>query len=412
MRYQYIAVNASRRKTRGSISAADKSEALEQLLGNGLTALSLEDESGGDGTESIWEKDIFTQDIHKAKVPKKLLLNMLNQMALMMKAGVSLIMAMDVMIDGQKDRTFRKILQEIKQDLLGGKTFSSSMEKFRAFPEMIVSMVRSGEENGRLDTAFERCASIQENEMSLTAKLRSAMIYPAILLSLTVVLLVVMNTLVLPSFAGIFEQFGAELPALTKGVIAVSNFIINRWYVIVGVIAAVVAGYKTARRVSADFVLRTDAAKLRAPLVGNVLRLSLIARFSRVMASLVDAGVNVVHSLEIARNIVPNRLIQTQLNQMIEDVKVGVAINASMARFPTFDSLLVSMTKAGEESGMLGDSFAKMAELYEQRAGESTKRMTALMEPIMTIVIAVIIGTVIISIVMPMFGMYSVVSKG
>lgn len=337
---------------------------------------------------------------------------MLNQMALMMKAGVSLIMAMDVMIDGQKDRTFKRILQEMKQDLLSGMTVSSSMSKFRVFPEMSVSMIRSGEENGRLDTAFERCAATQENEMSLSSKLHSAMIYPCILLGLTVVLLVVMNTLVLPSFAGIFRQFGADLPGLTKGVIAVSDFIITKWYLVVGTIAAVILAYKTARRFSDGFVLWTDTFKLRFPLVGNVLRLSLIARFCRVMASLVDAGVNVVHSLEISRDIVSNRLIQTQLSQIVEDVKVGVAINASMSRFSTFDPLLVSMIKAGEESGMLGDSLSKMADLYEQRTKESTKRMTSLLEPVMTIVIAVIVGTVIISIVLPMFGMYSVVSKG
>ncbi len=405
-------MGANRRRTRGKITASDKNEALERLLGSGLTALSLEAEGGAAGEkEAFWEKDIFAQDIHKAKVPKKLLLNMLNQMALMMKAGVSLIMAMDVMIEGQKDRTFRKILQEMKQDLLGGITVSASMSKFRAFPEMIVSMIRSGEENGRLDTAFERCALIQENEMTLVGKMRSAMIYPCLLLGLTVVLLIVLNTMVLPSFAGIFKQFGANLPALTLNVIAVSNFMIHRWYVIVGTVVGVVAAYKAARRFSGSFVLRTDALKLRFPVIGNVLRLSLIARFSRVMASLVEAGVNVVHSLEIARDIVPNRLIQTQLSQIVEDVKVGVAINASMARFPTFDSLLVSMTKAGEESGMLSDSFGKMAELYDQRANESTKRMTALMEPIMTIIIAVVIGTVIISVVQPMFGIYGIVSK-
>ena len=405
-------MNVNRRRTRGTINASDKNEAIEQLLSGGLTVLSLNAESGAGGTKSLWEKDIFTKDIHRAKVSGKVLLNMLNQMALMMKAGVSLIMAMDVMIDGQKDRTYKKILQEMRQDLLNGMTVSSSMSKFRAFPEMVVSMIRSGEENGRLDTAFERCAAIQESEMSLSSKLRSSMIYPCILLGLTVVLLIVMNTLVLPSFAGIFKQFGADLPALTKSVIAVSDFVINRWYVIVGTVAAVILAYKIARRLSNDFVLHTDSFKLRFPIFGNVLRLSLLSRFCRVMASLVDAGVNVVHSLEISRDIVPNRLIQTQLGGIIEDVKVGVAINASMARFPTFDSLFVSMTRAGEESGMLGDSFNKMSELYQQRAQESAKRMTALLEPIMTVIIAVIIGTVIISIVLPMFGMYSVVSKG
>lgn len=361
--------------------------------------------------QSIWEKDLFQTDIHKVKIPKKLLLNMLNQMALMMKAGVSLIMAMNVMIDGEKDKNFRKILQEMRQDLLGGMQLSDSMAKFRAFPEMFISIVRAGEENGRLDEAFDRCAALQESAMSITAKLRSALIYPGILFALTIALIIVMNVLVLPSFEGIFEQFDASLPALTVGVMAVSKFIMTRWYVIIAVIVAAFAAYKAGRHFSPSFVLRTDTLKLRFPIIGEVLRLSLLARFSRVMSSLVNAGVNVVHSLEISAKVVQNRLIQDSIMDMIEDVKVGVAIHTSMKRFSVFDSLMVSMVKAGEETGLLGDSLGKVAGLYESRSNESTKRMTALLEPIMTIIIAVIVGTVIISIVMPMFGMYSVVSQ-
>lgn len=376
-----------------------------------MTALSIRDAEKEGKQEKLWEKELFEVDIHKAKISRKLLLNMLNQMALMMRAGVSLVMAMDVMIDGQKDKAFRKILQEMRQDLLGGKTITDSMTKFRAFPEMVVSMVRSGEENGRLDEAFERCAALQESSMTLTSKLRSAMIYPCILLVLTLALVIVMNTLVLPSFAGIFTQMGARLPALTRGVMAVSDFIMYRWFVVVAVIAAIIGGYKAARHFSPDFVQKSDWFKLRFPIIGEVFRLSLLSRFSRVMASLVEAGVNVVHSLEIAARVVPNRLLQKNIGEIIEDVKVGVAINVSMSRFPVFDSLLVSMVKAGEETGMLGDSLGKVAEMYEQRANESTKRMTTLLEPAMTIVIALVVGTVIISIVMPMFGLYSVVSK-
>lgn len=337
---------------------------------------------------------------------------MLNQMALMMKAGVSLTLAMDVMIDGQRDKAFRKILREIKKDLLGGMTVSASMAKFLAFPELIVSMVQSGEENGRLDTAFERCTSILEKEMLLTSKIRGAMIYPCVLLCLTVALTVLLNLVVLPSFAGVFRQFGADLPSLTKGVIAVSDFLITRWYVVAGVLFALVFSYKTARRTSGEFRLKTDSLKLKAPLIGEVLRQSLLCRFCRVMASLIDAGVDVVRSLKISLDIVSNRFLQTQIGRMIEDVQVGVAINVSMARFPTFDTLLVSMVRAGEESGMLGDSLKRMADLYEQQTEASTKRMTSLLEPAMTVVIAVIVGTVIISIVMPMFGMYSVISGG
>lgn len=394
------------------ITASDKNEAIEQLLNSGLTVLELNPEEDANQAESVWQKDLGSKDIHKVKVSKKVLLSMLNQMSLMMKAGVSLTLAMDVMIDSQKDKKFKKILQEIKKDLLSGTTISASMAKFRAFPELIISMVQSGEENGRLDTAFERCTSILEKEMLLTSKIRGAMIYPIILLCLTVALMIILNVIVLPNFASVFKQFGADLPALTKGVIAVSNFLMTRWYVVIAVIFLILFSYKFARRTSKEFLLKTDSLKLKFPLIGEVTRQSLTARFCRVMASLVEAGVDVVHSLKISRDIVSNHLIQMQLDQIMEDVKVGIAINVSMSRFPTFDTLLVSMIRAGEESGMLGDSLKKMADLYEQQTEESTKRMTSLMEPIMTVIIAVLVGTVIISIVMPMFGMYSVISKG
>lgn len=376
---------------------------------NGLTVLNLHPMGGTNNAASIWEKDLGSSDIHKAKVKKKLLLNMLNQMALMLHAGVSLTMAMDVMIGSQTDKTFKRILQEMRQDLLGGKTFTASMSKFRAFPELVVSMVRSGEENGRLDTAFEHCASILEKEMALSSKLRGATIYPCLLLILVIVLIVVMNIFVLPSFSEVFQQFGADLPALTKGVIAVSNFIIHGWFIIVGTVAGLIIAYKFARR-SPNFRRQSDAAKLKFPLAGEMMRISLTARFCRVMASLIDAGVNVVQALRISRDIVTNRLIQTQLDQVIEDVKVGLPINVSLSRFSTFDPLFISMVKAGEESGMLGDSFSKLADLYEQQTDVYTKRLTSLMEPIITIIIAVIVGTVVISIVLPMFGMYSVIS--
>lgn len=375
-----------------------------------MTVLNLRPMGGTNSVASIWEKDLGSSDIHKAKIKKKLLLNMLNQMALMLHAGVSLTMAMDVMIGSQTDKTFKRILQEMRQDLLGGKTFTASMSKFRAFPELVVSMIRSGEENGRLDTAFEHCASILEKEMDLSSKLRGATIYPCLLFILVIVLIIVMNIFVLPSFAEVFQQFGADLPALTKGVIAVSNFIIHDWFIIVGTVAGLIAAYKCARRSSPDFRRQSDAAKLKFPLAGEMMRVSLTARFCRVMASLIDAGVNVVHALRISRDIVTNRLIQTQLDQVIEDVKVGLPINVSLSRFSTFDPLFISMVKAGEESGMLGDSFSKLADLYEQQTDVYTKRLTSLMEPIITIIIAVIVGTVVISIVLPMFGMYSVIS--
>lgn len=410
MRYEYKAVDSARKTTRGSISAEDLGEAIDQILGSGLTVVELTGQESRGKDLPFWQLEIGEKDLHRQKIPKKKLLSLLTQMALMMKAGVSLSMAMSVMIDGQKDRVLRRILEEMQQDLYSGVPISESMKKFRAFPELIVSMVQSGEENGRLDTAFERCASITEKEISLSSKIRGATGYPLFLLLLTVGLTIVMSTVVLPNFEEVFREFGADLPAITVAVMAFSNFLTTRWYAVLGAFLLLAVSFRLALRHVPRFALQVDRAKLRLPALGPVMLQQHISRFCRVMASLVSAGVDIVRSLEIARDIITNRYIRSRIARMIVEVKIGTSINASMSRDPIFDSLLVSMIRVGEESGMLADSLQKMADLYEEQTDASVKRLTAMLEPAMTIVIAAIVGTVILSIVVPMFGMYGVIS--
>lgn len=412
MRFVYTAVSANNKKSQGVINAADKNDAKEQLLSKGLTALQLtEEETAGKNQSGKFSMnmDLGNSDIHAVKIPKKKLLSLLNQLAIMMKSGITLSLAMNVLIDGEKDKKVKQILQEINKDLFSGVPLSRAMKKFKAFPELVTSMVQSGEENGRLDTAFERCAVITEKELNVTSKLHSAMIYPIIMLFLIVGLLIIMNTLVLPSFIGIFKEFHSDLPAITVMVMNVSDFFTTKWYILIGVIAAIVIAYKLAKKNSEAFAYNVDVFKLHFPLIGKTLRLSLTSRFCQVTSSLMEAGVDIVRSLEISRDVITNLYMRNMINAIIEDVKIGVSIHDAMSKYPIFDSILVSMVRVGEESGMLTDSMDKMASLYEQQSDESTKRLLSLTEPIMIIIIALIVGTVIISIVTPMFGMYSII---
>lgn len=413
MQYRYTAVNGKNKKSRGLISAENKAEAIARLQEQGLTALALDSPAEkSEKPKSVWQTEIGSSDIHKAKIPKKKLLAMMHQMAIMMKAGVSLSMAMGVLIDGERDKKVKKILTEINDDLYTGTPVSAAMAKFRAFPEIIVNILQSGEANGRLDTAFERSAGILEKEIALSAKLRGAMGYPIFLLFLTLVLIIIMNAVVLPKFTVIFAQFGAQLPAITRFVMGFSSFLTARWYLIVLAVFLLIFAYRILRARVPVFSAAVDRLKLKVPGIGPLQKQSYIARFCRIMSSLVEAGVDIVRALEIARNVIPNRYIKEQLAQVAADVRIGSSISASMARFPVFDALLVSMIQVGEESGMLFETLDKMASLYEEQTDESTKRLTSMLEPAMTIVIAVVVGTVVISIVMPMFGMYNVVAGG
>lgn len=409
MRYQYWAVDANSKKVNGFVNANDKNSVMEQLAGDGLIALNIQEEDEGAQLKTGWDREIGQADIHKMKISAKRLLPILNQMALMMKAGVTLSMAMDVLIESQRDKNMKQILQEMNQDLYGGIPISASMAKFRAFPELVISMVHSGEENGHLDTAFEQCASIIEKETAVVSKIRSAMAYPTFVLCLTIGLVFLMNLVVLPSFAGVFSQFHANLPTITLMVMGFSNFLRNYWYLIVLLIIVLIVFFKLAPNESPALAYKLDRMKVRFPIIGEVLRESFMCRFSRVLSSLIKAGVNVVQSLEISRDIITNRYLKDQLDQIIGDVKVGVSINAAMSRFPIFDSLMVSMVKVGEESGMISDSMEKMASLYEQRTDANIKKLTGMLEPAMIIIVALIVGTVMISIVIPMFGIYSII---
>ena len=411
MQYRYTAVDGKNKKSRGFITAENKAEAISWLQGEGLTALELTGgEEKNDAPQSIWQMEIGSSDIHNAKIKKKNILIMMHQMGIMMKAGVSLSMAMNVLIDGEKNKKAKTILSQINDDLYTGTPISAAMAKFNTFPEIIVNIVQSGEANGRLDTAFERCASILEKEISLGAKIKGAMGYPIFLLFLTMFLVIVMNALVLPKFASIFAQFGTDLPAITVMVMSFSDFLTTKWFIIIPVILSVIFGYILLKKNYYPFSAAMDRAFLKVPVIGPLLRRSYIARFCRIMASLVEAGVEIVRSLEISRKVIPNRYFKEQLTQVIEDVKIGSTINASVAKFSVFDSLLVSMIQVGEESGMLSETLDKMATLYEEQTDEATKRLTTLLEPAMTIIIAAIVGTVIISIALPMYSMYSVIA--
>ena len=413
LHYHYTAVNYKNKKSHGFINAENKADAIAHLQEEGLTALSLTNEAEkGAAPKSIWEMELTGSDIHKAKIQKKKLLTIMNQMGIMIKAGVSLSMAMGVLIDSEKDKKVKQILNEMNDDLYTGIPISDSMTKFKAFPEIIVNIVQSGEANGRLDTAFERCAKILDKEIQLTAKLKGATGYPIFLLILTVFLMIVMNAFVLPNFVSIFKEFDAKLPAITIFVMSVSSFITTKWYLIVLGVFLIIFTFVILRKKYYPFALAVDRFLLLIPGVGTLLKQSYIARFCRIMSSLVEAGVDIVKALEISRDVIPNRFMKDKLTQIIGEVKVGSSINASMARFPVFDALLVSMIKVGEESGMLFETMEKMATLYEQQTDETTKRLTSAMEPAMTVIIAVVVGTVVISIVIPMFGMYNVISSG
>ena len=410
MKFDYTAVNNKNKKISGSKVAESRAEVVQFLREKGLTPIEIkENKTGKDAPSSIWNMEINTVDIHKYKLKPKRLMILMNQMALMMKSGISLSMSMEVMIDTEKDAKLKQMLEEISSLLYSGVTLSEAMAQFAAFPEVVINLVQAGEANGRLDMSFQQATLILQKEIALTGKIKGAMMYPLFLIILTIALVIILTVFVLPAFAGIFSDFGAELPALTKGVMAFSNFLINYWPWIILVVAVIVVPIVYLNKTSRTFRYNLHKFELKIPLIGPVLKTNAVARWCRMMSTLTDAGVTILRSLELSRDVIGNLYVKEQLSGVIEDVKIGIAINAALSKNSLFDPILVSMVRVGEESGMLTDSLLKMADLFEEQADESVKKMTDMMTPVMTIVIGIVVGTVVLSVVIPMFGMYDII---
>ena len=410
MKYKYVAMNARNQKKEGNIEADTQTDAVAKLRERGLIVQDIQElGKNSDEPTSIWQMDLGG-DIHTKKIQPKKLLMILSQFGMMMKAGINLSMCMSIMIESEKDVSMKKILKEINENLYTGFTLSQAMRNFAGFPQIYISIIEAGEANGRLDEAFEQCALICKKDMALTGKIKSALGYPIFLIVLVIAVVIILTVFVLPTFKDVYTSFGGELPGLTKALMAFSDFLIGYWWLVIIIVVGVVFGLKTLKKSSIEFQMWWAKIQLKIPLVGPIIRQSSLARFCRLMSTLTDAGIPIHKAMALARDAVPNMFVKEKIQAVLEDVQIGVSINAAMAKHPVFDPILVSMIRVGEESGMLGDSLLKMADLFENQADESTNKMTEMMTPIMTVVIGVVVGTLVVAMILPMFGMYGLVS--
>ena len=413
MEFSYVAVNEKNRKYRNRMTANTKEEVKRKLEQRGLIAISIDEVKKGSQEDiPIWQRDLGgSKDVHTLKISNKRLLTFMHQMALMIRSGISLSVAMAVMCDTEKDKNMLRILQEITANLYNGITLSQSLSSFKTFPTVYVNIIQTGEANGRLDEAFDKCVSLLKKEITLKNKIKGAMIYPIFLLILTIALIIVMSIVVLPAFKDLFESFGSELPIMTQITMGISDVLLHYGWLVVLIIVAIVVTLRILYKKNYSFCMWWSTFQLKIPIIGEVLRLNQLTRFANMMATLTSSGVNILYSLELSRDVVGNKFMSDCLNQVIEDVRIGTPINISLSRYPkAFDPLFVSMIRVGEESGMLSDSLNKMADMYDEQEPDATQRMTDAMTPAMTIIIAGIVGFVVISIVQAMFGMYSVIT--
>ena len=332
------------------------------------------------------------------------------QLATMMKAGVPLVQAFEIVADGLDNPSMKTLVMSIKVDVEGGTSFANALKRHpQQFDDLFCSLVDAGEQAGALETMLDRLATYKEKTEALKAKIKKAMTYPIAVLVVAFIVTAILLIKVVPQFESMFTSFGGELPAFTQVVVAMSEWAQEWWFIGLGVIVAAIFLIKQALRRSDKFAYLVDKYLLRAPIVGPIVTNSAIARYCRTLSTTFAAGVPLVEALGSAAGAAGNRLYYDAIKLIQDDVATGQQLQFSMRASGLFPDMVVQIVSIGEESGALDEMLHKAANHYEDAVDNSVDNLTSLMEPMIMSFLGVVIGGLVIAMYLPIFQMGSVV---
>lgn len=407
MKYTYTAIDTDGKKIKGIVEAENETGAIYHIRNQDLSPVYVAPYK--EKAKNFWEIEIMEPEVHKLKMKKKDIMQFADKMSIMLKAGVTLSMAMDVMVNSEKDRRYKKIYRAILTDLYGGASLADSMRTFDAFPDVVVNMVASGEKTGKLDWAFSRIAVLFEKELALNGKISAAFSYPLFLIGLAVVLFVVMTTVVLPKFTSMYDNFDAELPAITQFMMDMSAFMKGYGLIILAILLVIAGAIFLLLKKNQNFKSEMARIALKIPVFGRLTSVTNTCSFSQVSAALLQAGVEVVDAMYVSASVIKNSYMSKKVEGSLESVAQGSKLHTALQKLNLFEPLFISMVQIGEEASMLPDTFQKMADLYEAESSDATRKLTSVLEPVLTMSIGLLIAIMVVSIIMPMFNMYAVI---
>ncbi|WP_413792676.1 MULTISPECIES: type II secretion system F family protein [unclassified Pseudomonas] len=332
------------------------------------------------------------------------------QMATMLKAGVPLLQAFDIIGEGFDNANMRKLVDEVKQEVAAGNSFAASLRKCpQYFDDLYCNLVDAGEQAGALDTLLDRVATYKEKSEALKAKIKKAMTYPTAVILVAAVVTGILLVKVVPQFESVFSGLGAQLPAFTVMVIGLSEFMQQWWWMLLGGLAGAFFGVKYALKRSQAFRDWRDKWLLKLPLIGTLMYKSAVARFARTLSTTFAAGVPLVEALDSVSGATGNVVFKRAVQRIRQDVSTGMQLNFSMRASGIFPNLAIQMTAIGEESGALDDMLDKVASFYEAEVDNLVDNLTSLMEPFIMVILGVVVGGLVVAMYLPIFQLGSAI---
>lgn len=401
-KYKYSARDKNGKVVEGEQEARDVNSITDNLHERGLIIVRIQEANTID-----WER---LSEINIGGIPMKEKVVFMRQMATMIGAGLPLTRALEIMVQQSENPMFKRVLGEVLASVQAGKSLATSFkEQKEVFDEVTLNLIDAGEQSGKLQVILDRLATELEEKNSLTAKFKSAMIYPIIILLVIVAVVILMMFVLVPSMATIYSDFGAQLPWATQFLINVSNFFTGYWWAILVTILVLVIGIK--------YYLGTKSGKrnwdklvLKIPVVGNIISKMQLSQFTRILSLLLGSGLSIMKSLELTADSLSNSMFKETVLDAKNEVEKGGALAIPLARSPYFPLLVSSMVAVGEETGEIDAVLSKVSEYYKEEVDNATTNLSSILEPVFLIIMGLVIGFIALAVYMPMFQLSSVIT--
>jgi len=389
-KYTYTALSLTNEKVTAELDARDDDDLRRQLRAKDLVPVKY----------SVIEDKLSSYRMKSVEVAE-----FSRQLASMLSSGITIVRAMEIL----KERDFApkvlKVYDKLHRDVLMGFTLSEAMRlQGRTFPDLLVNMYASGEASGQLERVADKMAQHYDKDHRLNSRAKSAMTYPVVLLITTILVVMLLFTFILPTLFDILEDI--PLPTITRVMMAISGFMQNYWYIAIIVVLIAILGWQTALTTD-SFRYQYDRIKLKIRVVGKLLTTIYTARFARTLSSLYSSGIPMIRALEITATIVNNKYIADQFPDVITDVRNGEALSESVGKVDGFDKKLATTIMIGEESGRLDSMLESTAESFDYEAEVALDRLVQLIQPVMIVILAVVIGSILLSVMLPILELYN-----
>ncbi len=399
--FKYQAKDVNSRALSGKMEAESKMVVVAELRKRNLTILSVEEVKSFS----------FSTGKGGVKIKGEELVIFARQLATMVDAGIPILQALDALRSQTTNPAFQKVIGQIHEDIQLGSSLSAGFAKHpKIFDNLFVNMIRVGETGGVLNAMLERIAFYMEKSLKLQRKVKTAMIYPTVVVIIAFAITTFLLVKIVPTFADIYSSFNAKLPALTQGLIDVSNWLkANLWWILIAIVAGIVALIRWHKTDKGGLIL--DRFFLKIPIFGSILQKVAISRFSRTLSTLIQSGVPIMESLAIVKRSIGNRVVEEVMDQIITSVREGESIAGPLMSSKVFPVMVTRMIAIGEQSGKIEKMLQKVAEFYEDQVDAAVDALTSIIEPVIIAFLGAVVGTIVIALFLPILTLTQLVGK-